>query len=378
MGVSERVMRAGWIDVRLQRKVPLSIRQLIEANPFGQIIVTPGRFQSFDPNLDIRKASRFTGILQRWEYGPDAFTISGPGQQSLVAEDNGIAPPYINDAARTNATLRSWLVGTSLAPGLIPPTVSVGNVESLTATLTWQWHRADMSRRDALEFVTAQLGAEWRVDPQLNFHAGTVDYLYGEPDAIITQRLADHNPSPTLKSFKAPAMTTIVDYTEWTTDVVVLDTSGGAGVARSSASADETFLDGLGNPVSRARYVGVPSGYEVATDLPEIDTWVEAQLAGYRVVHRVTTPGSSAPIAAYDLGGKATDLVCGQWVHVFDPDQGLVDDSVEKIVAGHTIHPITIRLIALEWRLESGMGVYFRTGAGAYTDLSPYVLWEDK
>jgi hypothetical protein len=68
----------------------------------------------------------------------------------------------------------------------------------------------------------------------------------------------------------------------------------------------------------------------------------------------------------------------GDYVYIYDPDNGMSDLANQIVYRGETIFPIKYRVMSHTWEIEDGMGVYLRkTGATAtYVDLTDWVVWE--
>lgn len=73
----------------------------------------------------------------------------------------------------------------------------------------------------------------------------------------------------------------------------------------------------------------------------------------------------------------------GDTVWVYDPDQDLYDNTNQIHYRGEIIFPTAVRVEAVRWPVEEGMGVYLRhydpfNSVFVWDDLTPHVMWEDR
>ena len=74
---------------------------------------------------------------------------------------------------------------------------------------------------------------------------------------------------------------------------------------------------------------------------------------------------------------KPGHIVVGDMIYVFDADGSLVDSANQVRYRGGFIYPIKQRVYATTWPIERGMGVWYRSKVGAWTDLTNYVEFEE-
>lgn len=112
-----------------------------------------------------------------------------------------------------------------------------------------------------------------------------------------------------------------------------------------------------------------------------------------KAIPSVLTPAANAAISATNLllNGPGLrnavtltsdefdidrDVSVGDALWVYDVDGSMVDTTNPVRYRGSTIYPIEVRVFAMTWPIERGMGVWYRSGAGVWTDITNYVVPE--
>lgn len=184
------------------------------------------------------------------------------------------------------------------------------------------------------------------------------------PSAIAVRKPAGRDPE--IDSVETQALHTHADVEDWVNRVYVLVSEGvSLNDALSSDQANpNVFYDLFGLPVEIGQLV--PSNDDLIPDdaLAQVTAFHSARI-------RRSTPISSL---TYDIEGF---LEVGSWVYIYDPIRGLFDMANPIQFRGEIIYPLAQRIYGLTWPIEQGMGVYYRDTTGNYTDLTPWVVWED-
>ncbi len=135
----------------------------------------------------------------------------------------------------------------------------------------------------------------------------------------------------------------------------------------ASSTGSTSYKDPWNNSVVLERLVDTP--HDSATNASAI---VAQQLGQWNQVRRELSLNSRT----YNVTRHAKP---GDYVYVFDQLAELSDAANQITFRGELISPIKLRVYALTWPVERGMGVYARRSGATptYTDLTDFVEWED-
>lgn len=356
MTITQVKQALGSWEIRLRASTP---REVLDAlSPFGHLAVLPGRLDPAQYGDNLLRAARYVGVY-RGRANADEFTLRGAGMALWLGDedDKGYvyeAPVQITGLSFPD-TVRALLpAGCPIVEGTLYP----GVPGTYTGTSVWT------TPRKALTFVADTMGSagnpvEWRVNGDGTLDAGPVASLYRtQPVAVVVRKGAGRDLSLVALPGKAELSTDVEDYT---TRVVLLAQGTGDAVATGSADAAVVpYRDLRGNPVKLTRMVS-----ESATDSGLASARAQLQL------NRFTSPRQAVALSssAYDITG---DVVVGDYVHVFDPDNGFTDPGNEVVWRGERINPVALRVAEMTWPVPAGWTVAFRDGDGTWWDLSDH------
>lgn len=347
--ITEQLMGLGDWSLTLRPDTPRSILNLLDvrAEGFGQLTVLPARF----PREALTQAILLDLALYSGVYLGQAgkHTLRGCGPAMWLGDADGKGNNPTGPTSHTNGTLSQWM--TSIKPSSITAgTYTNGSLPLLTWTMT------RMSRRAAADYVCAALGAEWQVTHGLVLNAGTAANLYGSsPVALLAERAS---------SFDIPELDCSIvpdsDVEDYTTHTFVI---GGAGTG-SAGPATNVYDDWLGNDVVQRRIIE-----DSSTEATEEATVAAAQLDLYdeirtslQVTCRSPLPTITAPV--------------GSPVWIYDIEHGLYDAANSLQSNGETIFPKSARVVACQWPVLDGCGVYLANQSADIVDLSDWVIPE--
>lgn len=352
--IEERLMAAGSWSLKLVPTTPQSVRDTLDF--FGHLVVTPTRIDPRQvgdaPTLGL---ARYTGVLRA---KPTPYELEGPGLAMWLGDEDGKGQVIEGTPiSKTAGSFSSWV------SSIRPSSLSAGAVTAIAGGLTWDAQL--MSRRAALDYVCDYFAGEWRVNPDGSLDAGPASSLFVvTPTAVVMRRGggADLN----IRGLDAETMNRAIDSEDYTTKVVVV--AGGRSEPYRTGSATispaTAYKDLLGGAVQMTRLV------ESSDTAPGNEANVaQAQLNAFSATRKAITLSARL----YDIGRA---VKAGDTIHVFDPETGLVDTANQVQYRGQQIFPVALRVRAVRWPIEVGLGVFYRDRNGVYTDLSQWVEWE--
>ena len=356
MAVVERLMKPGSFSVRLREDYPWSVAAAVDV--FDHIVITPTRLDPIagSSDADILAAAIYTGVVTS---KPSPRIFEGAGLAWWLGTDEGLGDLLDTAATQSAATLSTWVTA------LRPSSLSAGTVSNTglgTLSATYQW----MTRREALDGVCRALGAEWRVNPAFTLDAAkSPDLFVSTPTVVITRK--EEGQDGSYRGLDGTLIVTAKDVRQYTTKAIAVAQGQGATVATGTSSGSTSYKDGLNNTVVLERLVNAPSDSSA-----NASTIAAQQVGQWNQVRRELSLNSRT----YNVTRHAKP---GDYVYVFDQLAELTDPANQITFRGELISPIKLRVYALTWPIERGMGVYARRSGATptYTDLTDYVEWED-
>lgn len=353
--ITERLMKPGSFSVRLREDYPFSVASAVDV--FDHVVITPTRLDPISgfSDANILASAIYTGVITA-KSSPRIF--EGSGLAWWMGTDNGLGD--LLDTAVTNsaATLSTWV------SSLRPASLSAGTVTNTglgSHTATYQW----MTRREALDAVCRALGAEWRVNPSFTLDAAkSPDLFVSSPTVVITRK--EEGQEGSYRGLEGSLVVTAKDVEQYTTKVIAVAAGAGSTVATGSSTGSTSYKDGLNGTVVLERLVNAST--DTSTNAAAV---AAAQLGIWNQVRRELSLSSRT----YTVTRHAKP---GDYVYAYDQLAELTDAANQITYRGETITPIKLRVHALTWPVERGMGVYARRSGATptYTDLTDHIEWE--
>lgn len=356
--IHERHQRVGSFELKLEPDAPSTIRQAVAE--FGHIVVCDVEVNPDEvSDATVLAAARWSGVVTKppvdgeirgWGAG---WWLGGAGDhQGNAVEQTAVTFSGVS----LSSALSTLLPGTeAIAAG----TVTTTGLSTVTGSFTL------LSRWAILAQLCALAGAEFVVRPDFTVDAAADDVLF--PTAAAPTVILTRNPDPLdvggLRGVELDKLVPAEDWDAYATKVVAVGQAGaGAAVVVGTATRATSYLDGRGNAAVLKRFVNAPS-------TPETDADTVAQ-----AVLNLSTGRQSLRLAA--TGQVRPWLSPGDGVWVWDLDAGLVDDANQVEYKAETISPVLLRVQGMDWPVQQGAGVYYRSASGTYTDLTRYMQWE--
>jgi hypothetical protein len=345
---------------------PGSIWEILDpaTNAYGHVLITPVRV---DPeavgDAGMLSVAKYAGIYRG---NSSRNQIGGIGLVGWLGDEDDKGA--IAETAKTGGagSFANWI------DDVIPDALTVGTVTAIAGTLTESMQY--MSPRAMLARVMDYFGGVYRVNPDFTLDAGTEANLFDTTPTVLLKYNASGSDG-LIRGVRASKIDLSRDLEDYTTRVVMLAEGSGSAVATGAAniSPATSFVDGLGNAVVFKRLINAP---DVSSG--NANTLAAAQLGRFNDLRKSYSLSTSEWGVIF---GDVKRLEPGDYIWVYDPrpDAALYDVANEITFHGETLMPVSMRLEAITWPVQEGMGVYFRYWNGtAFTtvDLSNHIVYE--
>ncbi|MEU6234415.1 fibronectin type III domain-containing protein [Kitasatospora sp. NPDC047058] len=354
---------------------PTTPRDVLDALvEFGHVAIVPGRVDVRTTGDNLLTAARYVGVMRtktladdgRTKAVGDKVTVGGVGMAAWLGDEDDKGSVIENSTQFASASFANAIRGLLPSSGA----VTEGTLYSVAGTYsgTHQWE----SPRKAINYVcstmsTTSVPVSWRVNGTGTLDAGPEANLFvTTPECAIVRRGAGQD--MTLRALPGQ-LNYGQDVEDYTTRVVLLAQGEGASISTGSADINPVlnpYKDIHGNTVKLTRMVS-----ESGTS--QVNAGVRAQLA----LSQFVSPqrGLTLSTLDYDIDGSFSP---GDYVWAYDPDKGLLDTSNEVVFRGQRINPLKLQVTEATWPVTDGHTVAYRSAAGAWTDLTDYVAFEQQ
>jgi hypothetical protein len=363
-------MQNGWWDVTLRTRPPEALLRALMDNPWGEVYITSRRFPTpFHTKAGLKAVSQFTGVL--WSITKDPIS----GNLTIAGPSNSI---WLGDPDRNRGDLRKTMLRFTAQPvatavtSLLPVAVTAGTIQSPSVGLTVNTKHYLEPAKSAIQMIADLTGGEWRVNPNgtLDFGSPTQLGYTITPTCLVYPRDIAAGGVPRLapsdiRPLHANKMETLLDVQDYITEALILGEGGGETIALGEATVTPVpYNDPNGNDLI----------WRETFDIP-ILTIDHADDKAQQVVDEkaVLRQALSLDMADFAVEGR---YGLGDYLYVFEPP--MIQDPANPTPFGSGyIYPAAIRLVALDWGISEGMGVYFRDHTDAIYDLSDLVEFDN-
>lgn len=361
MAVTEILRAVGSWSLNLSEDVPQSVWDSM--GYYGHVAVHPGPVDVRVAGDSLLDSARYVGVLRQKNHDDSGFTVGGGGMALWLGDEDGKGWVIEDPLVITDKTLEQ---ATRL---ILPPAASAileGSYFALPGgplfTNTFQW----VTQREALNYLTDTLNADWKVLGSGLLHVGPESSLFvTTPKTLVMRR--DQGTDLAMRAFPG-ILATDQSISDFTTRVVLLASDDSGSVATADADISpglNGYKDVHGTTLNMTRLIS-----ESSTDFTNAPARAQLQLNRFSG----TSDALTLSTADYDVKGNVQP---GDYLWVWDPEHNLVDNTGEIIFQGRRINPIKLRLTEVTWPVVQGMHVAFRTATGSWLDLTPYVEWEN-
>lgn len=359
MTVTEVKQALGSWNLRLKEETPRTV--LSQLDPFGHIVIMPGRVSPALFSDSMLRGARYVGVFRGTRKGDD-YALKGVGMAFWLGDEDGKGPVIVSPVSASAATFPNTI------RALLPASVHEGSLYSVPGTFTSTFKYT--SPRTAITYVTdtystATYPVSWRVNGDGTLDAGRdVDLFVTTPTAVLVNRnVAGRD----LRLSTVPGQMALdMDVEDYTTRVVLVAEGEGDTVVTASASQSTPYNDMFGQDVDLTRLVS-----ESTTEAGNATTRAQLALNRFSLPRYAVTLNSTQ----YDITGT---FRVGDTVMVFDPDTGFTDSDPARQMMweGQIISPVWLPVTEITWPVEAGWTVAFRRADGTYLDLSTYYIPE--
>jgi hypothetical protein len=365
--VEEWVQAAGRFRIDLSPNTPQTVLDAL--TEWDHLVVTDQRVDPARHNdAALKSLSRFSGVLLRTPTaGAEGLSVAGFGVGLHLGDVDGIGDIHETEVSLTADTFANWI------RALLPPGGSIveGVFNSVTGTLTAAIQY--LTPREAIDAVCSLFSpanptpCEWRVNPDGTLDAGRQAQLYitaPESETLPPVLVFDAPGAGGVKPVPVQALRGGKDDTLRVLRQVVFAEGEAETLIVGDADATHTLKDFHGNALQRTRVTS-------DVDISEANAATRAQ---------ALLDADSETKEYWELDTRdfhiQGEFRLGDTVLVYDPDHGFTDLTIDVQYAGEHLSPRRIRVVGWSWRITDGMGVYHRSSAGVWTDLTDYLTLE--
>jgi len=277
--------------------------------------------------------------------------------------------------ATGNAIVAALLAGTSVVPGVV----------NCPETIPYDWTIRNLSPWEALVHYCTVISSpkrEFRINPDNTIDVGTAatvftDHSPSSPSPItLVAGDIDVEPLPDVETDldeRAQVIKVIGAERQRTgaqTPILISATAAVLGTAPT---------DWFGATVRRVKVVSDGT----------VDHWTYAQALADDLAARESEPVLSVPAKLTPMAAATTTALdvpprpsfgVGDWLYVYDPDNGLSDTAYTDDINGEAVHPRRLRVVNRTRQLGPGCTVTIRRLNGSTFDLASKagIRWSDK
>lgn len=356
MPVTERLMKPGTFRLELREDAPFSARDAIDQ--YDHIVITPTRLQPISgfSDANILAAAIYTGMITS---KPSGRIVEGLGVEGWLGTPEGLGELIVSYAPLGASNLAAWLTA------LLPSGIAAGTVTEPGGTTPGVFYL--VTPREAIGTVCQALGAEYVVQPDFTIDAGPASSLFvTTPTVVITSQ--PEGVDGGYVGLDGSLIVTSSDVVQYTTQGIGVAAGQGAGVqVITGTDYGSSYVNGRNADVVMQRIVNLPD----VDDTSQATALTNAVASAWNEVRYGLEVTTRSPIPRRFARP-------GDSVYVHDQLDKLTDPANQIMFRGQVIAPILLRVFAMSWPIEAGMGVYVRrTGAtSTYTDLTDFVQWE--
>ena len=333
------------------RRNPLSLVRFYGSQIPGEGVGTvPGLFTGILWNSDLNGIG---GYGPTWLAGTPGGSIWGPWDE----QGPWSVSPIVFDGS-TNGSLSDWVSASvyTTESNLIPGSVT-GPTTKRAGTITAR------SLRTILDsFIAPSWGVEWRVNDRFQLDVGPTATLY-PVGAKYPLAVKHGGRDASALALQVADLGLTTDWSDFLTRAAIRNGAGTNYIANAG-----TTIPGPN---------GVNLRWGAIRGVDTIPAAEAQEQAAAQVARRSLTSSAVITSVEYEVTAR---VPCGGWIGVYDADAGYWDLTNPLQYLGETIFPVMLRVEAVDWPVQEGMGVWLdrrhRSGDGSdLIDLSPYVEW---
>lgn len=361
MTVTQRLMAPGGFSLKLRTDADEFPDALVkQIDGWDQLVITANRLEPITgfSDVNILSAAIYSGVITGF---PQPGEFTGYDASVLMGTPDGAGQVIDTVLSRSAWTLSQW------AGDLFPTNdVTAGVITTTGAnavTASYQF----CTRREAWTSVCRLAGAEWRVNPDFTVDAAVPATLFVSTPRVVVTRKAEGTDGP-YQGLEGSMLQLSKDFDQYTNRAIVIGQGAAGNVKTGTAGFTSPYTAPGGSPLVMSRFVNSPT-----------DGAANALILAGEVVDAYSEPRRELRLSSrtYTVGRFVEP---GDWIYAYDQVGGLYDTANQITYRGELITPLRLRVYAITWPIEEGMGVYVRRkalgGAVTYVDLTDHVAWE--
>ncbi|AVH60013.1 MULTISPECIES: fibronectin type III domain-containing protein [Streptomyces] len=373
MAVNDVLGALGSWDLTLKPTTPPDTWDAI--GYFGHVAFISGRLDPAQYGDNLLTAARYVGVVrERSNSGDDrrtkqveqGYELGGVGMAMWLGDDEDKGDVYENAVQPASASFATTINMLLPASGA----VTAGTIYAVPGNYSGR-HQYETPRK-AITYVcetfTASSGQKvgWRVNGNGTLDAGPEANLFvTDPRCVISRKTSGKDTSG-IESVPG-AFGVSRDMEDFSTRVVLLAEGEGESIATGSADISgglNPYKDIHGGTLKLTRLAS-----ESDTTVTNADTRAALLLSQY-------TASQDELVVETDNYYIEGSFDVGDYVWVWDPNAGLVDNANEITFRGERLNPIKLQVTEAKWPVTEGYTVAYRDANGVWYDLTDHVEWD--
>jgi hypothetical protein len=353
VSVTERLMQAGSWELALKSGTPQAVRDTLDF--FGHVFVFDSPMRAGLGDATMIATSRWGGVV-RTRSTP--WHVGGANMIVWLGDEDGKGPILETNIGGGGNTFAQYMTAILLQCVAI----QAGSAVAVAGTRTTAYGIASTARQ-AIDHLCSSFNAEYRVNKNWTIDTapvGSASLFQLVPTAIAAWKSSGRDQNIT--GIVTTTLDVSTDAEEYITRAIVHDKTGAYTGHTGSAGP---YKDGFGNALVMKKMF--EESLTTAADAAAHATNLVA--AGQVLRHAVSISTNE-----FDIN---RDVQVGDNIYVYRPDSSMVDLANQVRYRGGVIYPTILRVLASTWPIEKGMSVWYRDSAGAWTDLTDHVAFED-
>jgi hypothetical protein len=345
-------MQAGDWSLVLDPATPRSIRKVIDQWGHVFVYLTPPVPGQADATMI---ADAIWGGIVRTR--PTSWEVGGPNMIVHLGDEDGKGAILETNIGGGGNTFAQYVTDMLLQC----PAIHAGTATAVAGSKTTEYGMQSTARQ-MLDHLCTSFNAEYRVNKDWTLDTapvGSSAIFKQTPSAIAMLRSSGRDAN--IVGISVTQLDVSIDAEEYITRAIVHD---GTGAYTGVSGSATPYKDGFGNLLVMKKMFEEPN-----TTNADAAAHATNLVAAGQVLRTAVTLAS-------DEYAITRDVNAGDWIWVYDEDGGLVDLANPIHYRGSIVFPMKIRVLAVTWAIERGMGVWYRSVDAVYTNLTDYVSWD--
>lgn len=370
MTITDAKMKWGAFSIPLKPDTPRSIVNQLDTSWYALIRVYASQI---DPSQVGTAPGLFSGpLLDR----PDRFTAEGASATWYLGESTDgtgveelgpVTGTTIFFDGSTNGSLTDWFTTALFAPDCGLTWNYIGGPASSTKWAGTFSQRTSKTMLDA--WICPRFGVEYRVNPDLTVDCGYTSQLYplASPMPLAVRKGGRDLNVVGLQATELGMTASMRDSVQRVISVI-----SSPSTFQVVNTSPWPYKNPQGNTLSWTYRKSGTSSSQATVPLANGEALADAQAEV--ALRKATDRQIEISTKDYAITSRVKH---GEYIYVYDVDEGLFDQSNQVTYRGKLIYPVLLRVEEVTWPLEQGMSVHLdnrhQAGGLAVTDLTRYI-----